>query len=346
MLDREDGNVKTEIILVMTTLPLFSPDRLDFTDLTDLYRGDTGIPSIKLTTRRAVLSLLALMICGCTSSVAVGTAYNTAASRFTTTLTDYADFTSGQEKIIDRRVSAFHQWHRENQLRQYLVVMQQLSGMLSKSDAVKPGDVHHLTKTVQELIEQLSKCSPLNSSGAFLQTLSDRQVKQISTKIRDKHAQRVREYESETADERLKKRQKNLAKWSKRAGVTMSDEQQTLLEATLQKQISLSPQRQALWQAWSEQLINQLNNRHSDGFVMQADKHIDSLWRLTANAYPEEWQNNIVLWQEFLFRFIQLMTDEQIKRFTSTIDRLSVTIEKLSNKPGKTKAECFAAAPQ
>ncbi|MEM7257785.1 MAG: DUF6279 family lipoprotein [Pseudomonadota bacterium] len=284
-----------------------------------------------------------IIISGCTSVIAIGTAYDAAAGQFRKELLSYADFNTRQEREIRNRVAAFHQWHRSDQLPRYLALMQQITTALDTPAGIRREDVGQWSETFSQFTGLLGSCSPMNHSGEFLQTLSDRQVRQIAVKIRDRHIQRVKEYQSQTTAERLKERQKLIAKWAGRAGVKLNSEQKVLVERTLQKQISLSPQRHELWQRWSDQLISKLNKRGGDTFTTDINEHIESLWKLTERSYPQQWQDNIALWEDFMYQFIQLMSEEQQGAVRKKIAAVSAALNKIHNKPAKSQATCFAS---
>lgn len=303
----------------------------------------TGRIYRKYASRWAVPVLLAVTLCGCTSAIALGTLYNSAASRFSKELLSYAEFTNRQQQEIRRRVSAFHQWHRQDQLPKYRMLTDRITAALEAPQSVKINQIADWINTARQLAKQAGHCSPLNGSGLFLKELSDQQTRQIAVKIRDKHIQRVGEYQSETAEQRLEQRRRTLEKWGSRAGIKMTSAQRQRLQDTLAAQISLSPRRHELWQTWSDQLVGTLRKRGTAGFETTINQHIHTLWNLTEKTYPEEWQTNITLWQNFVFDFFQLMTPDQARQLQKTLNNISVALGKLQNKRAKFEAQCFAS---
>lgn len=278
---------------------------------------------------------------GCTSVIALGTAYDSAASRFSKELISYADFADDQKEEIRQRVAAFHQWHRQDQLPKYRVLIDQITAALDTPQSVSQSDVEGWMDSARLLSRRLSYCSPPNGSGVFLNTLSDQQARQVAAKIRDKHEQRVREYQSETPDQRLAKRRSAIKKWANRAGVKLTTKQQEVLQNTLAAQISLSPRRHELWQLWSDRLIETLDRRGTAEFETDINQHIHALWNLTEITYPKDWQNNMRLWRDFLVEFLQLMTSQQASQLSKKLRSISKTLSKLEIKPGKAAARCF-----
>jgi hypothetical protein len=301
-------------------------------------------PARVLPIRWLVLLCCLLSLSACTSAIAISTAYQAATSRFTSEMLGYADFTTQQKRDIRRRVAAFHQWHREQQLPRYQQLIGQITATLASPGEVSEREVEDWINTARLLSRQLSDCSPLNRSGSFMQSLNSRQVRQIETAIKDRHQQRVREYQTVSPEDRRIQRTKTAVKWAKRAGVRMNNKQLKLLEQTLAAQISLTPRRHELWQMWSNRLISLLNQRATAGSDIMIDQHIGSLWNLTEATYPDQWKTNIKLWQDFLFRFVQLMDAEQARRLTEKLKAVSNSLETLQNKTRKSIPQCFYAA--
>lgn len=292
---------------------------------------------------RLLLLSFTLIISGCTSALAVGTAYDAAIGQFRKTLLGYADFNVAQEKQIKTRIAAFHQWHRSSQLPKYQTLLTQISDSLNTPSQVTRDEIKNWSESFSGLTTELSTCSPVNQSGRFLRNLTDRQVRQINKEIRDRHIERVSEYQSQTPLQRRNERRKTIEKWAGRAGLKLNEAQKSLIKTTLQNQISLSPQRQALWQQWSDRFVEKLHRRNNDTFTAEVNQHIEALWTLTSRNYPAEWQQSVTLWEDFTFEFIQLMDETQVTTLTKKIDSLAAALEKIYSKPAKADAICFAA---
>ena len=238
--------------------------------------------------RHAMMLIIFSLLSGCTSTVALGTAYNAVGKSLVKRITDYADFDQQQKKEITRRVTAFHQWHRQQQLPGYRQLLAQIAESIETPDNLTKDSVNQWVQTFRQFSKQLAHCNPLNNSDKLLGELTDQQVQQISFKIRDKQIQRVLAYQSETTTQRLNRRHRELIKWIKRVGLDLSAEQSRQLKMTLSNQISLTPQRHQLWQMWSDNFVHKLRGRSQPGFTSDINKHIASLWDLTERTYPEQ----------------------------------------------------------
>ena len=291
--------------------------------------------------RYALLYILCFLLSGCTSAVALGTAYNSAGKGVSKRLNSYADFDKTQKKEIKQRVSAFHQWHRQQQLPGYQKLLKQIAQSLENPDTLQKESVDQWVQNFRSFSKQLGQCSPLNNSDQLLVDLTDQQVQQITFKIRDKQIQRVREYQSETTTQRLNRRHNELVKWSKRAGVTMTPEQSHQLKVTLSNQISLTPQRHQLWQMWSDQFVDQLRTRSQPQFATDINQHIASLWNLTEQTYPKQWETNIELWSAYLYQFLKSQSPEQVRKLRKKLNTISNSLENVSSKQSQHQPRCF-----
>ena len=294
----------------------------------------------------SIVLLTVILVSGCTSTVAIGTAYNSAARNVTKQLAGYAEFNAAQRREIKRRVSAFHKWHRQQHLPEYHRLLSDIATGADDPDNLSKQHIDRWVTTFRSLLLQTGQCNPLNNSSHFLSTLSDRQVQQVAISIRDKQILRVRQYQSETKVQRLKRRQAALTKWAARAGMSFTDEQSQLLENTLSQQISLTPQRHQLWQNWSDQFIRMLQQRSQPQFSSEVQSHIASLWNLTEKTYPVHWGHNIDLWSDFLYRFLKSQTPEQSRQLKNRLSSVAESLAKLSTKKTTHEAHCFATTEQ
>lgn len=294
--------------------------------------------------RHALMLIILSLLSGCTSTIALGTAYNAIGKSVVKRMTDYADFNQRQKKEITLRVTAFHQWHRQQQLPAYQQLLIQIAESIETPDTLKKDSVNQWVQTSRQFSKQLAQCNPLNNSDKLLSELTDQQVQQIALKIRDKQIQRVREYQSETNTQRLNRKHRELLKWAKQIGLDLSTEQSRQLKLTLSNQPSLTPQRHQLWQMWSDHFIDKLRRRSQPGFASDMNKHIASLWDLTERTYPDQWTTNIDLWSDYIYRFLKSQTPEQSRKLRKKLTSLSQSLKSLSAKETRQQPQCFSLA--
>lgn len=293
-------------------------------------------------TAKTILITLLLLTTGCSSSFAIRTAYNSSMNSFAREMISYASFQADQQSTIKRRAASFKQWHKSVQLPVYNDTLEQIKTSLSATESVSKVDVQSWITTMRKLSLQFAHCNPLNGSGEFLSELSDRQVSQIAAGARKKQQKKIRDYQSRSAQQRLKRRHDDFVKWARRGGITITESQSALVKEALKNQISLSPQRHLLWQRWSDQFFQLLEKRSTPEFVTNVNLHINTLWNITEKTYPEQWTSNINHWTDFLHQFLQSLTDDQATQLVNLLNKVSKALTTLSEEKPKAQPRCFA----
>jgi len=282
-----------------------------------------------------------LQLAACASELVLGTVYNELDNRSARNFKSYANFNDRQIAQIDRMASAYHAWHRKTQMPQYAALMNTIVDDISAADTLSLDAAAVWWSAASGFSDDLSACNPFNAASDLLKGLTDRQVRQITKRLRhdlDKHQD---EYAEESNEERLQRRFKKITAWASRAGAKFNAQQKTLLRETLAEQVSLGKQRLELRRVWMENFIGLLNKRTEPDVETELTAHINTLWRLTSNNFPEQWRSNEELWTKFLQQFINLQTDEERQRFLKKIVDTAATFENLSQKKVSQKPICY-----
>jgi len=288
-----------------------------------------------------LIIFLLLQLVACASELVLGTVYNELDNRSARNFKSYANFNDRQAAQIDRMASAYHAWHRKNQMPAYAAFMNNIVDDISAADTLGLDAAAVWWSAASGFSDDLSACNPFNAAAELLAGLTDRQVQQITKRLRrdlDKHQD---EYAQESKEERMQRRFKKVTAWASRAGAKFNAQQKTLLRETLAEQVSLGQQRLELRRVWMENFIGLLNKREEVDFETKITAHINTLWRLTSNNFPEQWSSNERLWTKFLQQFINLQTDEERQRFLKKIIDTATTVEKLSQKKVSQKPICY-----
>jgi len=288
-----------------------------------------------------VVVFLGVQLAACASELVLGTVYNELDSRSARNFKSYANFTDRQAARIDQMASAYHAWHRKTQMPEYAEFMNSIVDDISAVEPLSLDAAASWWSTASGFSDDLSVCNPFNAAADLLAGLSDRQVQQITKRLRRDLDKQQDEYAEESKEERLNRRYKKVTAWASRAGAKFNAQQKTLLRETLIEQASLGKQRFELRRVWMENFIGLLDTRTEASFKTKITTHINTLWRLTANNFPQQWRNNEVLWTKFLQQFINLQSDAQRQRFLNKISDTATTVEKLSQKKVSQKPICF-----
>ena len=290
-------------------------------------------PGHKTLRWRCIVVLSCTLLAGaCSGPLVVGKVYNSAAKQSAKQMKGLANFSKPQERTIDQRFAQYHSWHRQQQLPLYSKLLTGIANHIDSEQAVTSAITASWMQQINDFSTELRYCSPLNSSAEFLSKLSDSQVASIALATQKTHTVQVQKFNQENKQSRTQNRQKAISTWAGRAGLKLNKKQKQLLGKTLDQQISLGSQRYYLHQQWIAKFNQLLENRNSTNgdFAPTMNAHIHSLWTLTQDNYPSEWQQSATLWQNFLTEFLQLQTTRQnnalikkARKFAATLDSLS-----------------------
>ncbi len=301
------------------------------------HRRFTGQPTVRL-----LLLITLLTTVGCTSPLVLGRLYDRIPNSSSKSVARYADFNKAQTQVIKTSVQRYHRWHRETQLPEYAVFLRSVANSVNNGSQPDRETVAGWLNTVDEFSSRLRQCNPLNDSADLLAGLSDKQVQQIATQLKKEKDLELKEYQEESEPQRRQRRYKFAVKWARRIGLPLNPQQKALLQETLKQQQSLGLQRMSLWRVWSEQFINLLQNRHQPEFNSTVNPHIHALWSLTKDNYPNEWQHTKALWQDFLYTFMAMQSEQQNKAMEIKLNAMAEIGGKLSRKAVTgPPAQCF-----
>jgi len=278
----------------------------------------------------------------CTSSLVLGTAYNAAAKKTADRLKTYADFDQAQQQWIEQSFQSFQQWHRISELPGYSALLTDVATTLRSEQPIPEQQLDTWVNTVEERSHRARSCSPLTGAAEFLTDMADWQVVQLQKTLDTNRQKRYEEYKSETAEERQERRREQMITWASRAGIKFSDEQKQLLDSTLAQQTSMGDRRFRLWEQWTAEFIDLLEQRESNEFGSRLQSHVDSLWTITEKNYPKEWKQNRDLWQGFAHTILNDLCVAQKTELAETITSISESTLTLSRKKSRAEPVCYS----
>lgn len=290
----------------------------------------------------ATLVVCVWSLSACTSSLVLGTAYNAAATRTADRVKTYADFDAAQQQWIEQSFKSFQQWHRTNELPTYSALLNEFAATLKSDDPVATQQLDTWFKQIEERTTRARSCSPLMGAAGFLTDMADWQVEQLHETLKSNRLKQYKKYKSESTEERRERRRELLITWSSRAGIKLTDEQKQLLDSTLARQTSMGDQRFQLWEEWTNDFISLLEQRDSAQFADQLQSHVDSLWTMTEEKYPQEWRQNRDLWQGFAHALLNDLSAEQKNSLANTVASISESTLTLSRKKSRAEPVCYS----
>jgi len=289
-----------------------------------------------------ILAISVLALPACTSSLVLGTAYNAAARKTADRVKSYADFDAAQQQSIEEAFQSFHQWHRVAELPTYSAILNNVAGTLKSNQTIEQTQLHTWFETIQQRSLRARACSPLSGAAGFLTEMTDWQIQQLHEKLKSNRMEQYEKYKDESTDERKERRREMMITWASRAGIDMNDRQKQLLDTTLDRQTSMGDRRNQLWNDWTDEFVALLQTRQSEQFPVRVQSHIDSLWNITERHFPEEWEQNRELWQNFFQELLNDLTVDQKSMLVGKITSIAESISTLSNKKSRNNPVCYS----
>lgn len=281
-------------------------------------------------------------VSACTSSLVLGTAYNAAAKKTADRVKTYADFDKAQQQWIEQSFQSFQQWHRISELPGYSVLLNDVATTLKSGHPIPEQQLDTWVTKVEERTQRARSCSPLAGAAEFLTDMADWQIVQLRETLDANRQKQYEKYKSETAEERQQRRRKLMITWASRAGIKFTNEQKQLLDSTLTQQTSMGDRRFRLWEQWTTEFIDLLEQRDSAQFASRLQSHVDSLWTMTEQSYPQEWKQNRELWQGFAHTLLNDLSVAQKDDLAETISSISESTLTLSRKKSRAEPVCYS----
>ncbi len=289
------------------------------------------------------LSVAVALLVACSSSVVLGKVYDGFGSQMAKRFKSFATFNSTQKQEIDVFAKSYHSWHRTTQLDRYAALLGLMVSDVDASDQLSYEKADNWFQSIRGFSDDMRACNPFNVSAELLAGMSDKQVAQMTTRMRERVTKREQEYLDESPAERIEEQMKSMLKWGPRIGASFNDEQKTLLRKTLTSQISMGAQRYELRHKWIQQFAVILGKREQPGFTADVTHHIDTLWRITETNFPDQWKSNEQLWTVFFKDYINLQTAEQRVAFVERARSTAETLGKLADKEVEVVPVCHSS---
>jgi uncharacterized protein YeaO (DUF488 family) len=195
--------------------------------------------------KKLILIFAVLLLSGCSAKFV----YNNVEWLAYWYVDDFIELTDEQEVEVDKKLTAWMQWHREQELPKYLAHLNELSSdIASQSISMERMDYHqeklrgHWERVKIHIIPDLVELSPM---------LNDEQIESMFAEIdrqNEEEAEERAEHMEKSPEKRkresIKRNKKNLKRWLGK----LSSEQETLIENMHGKYHNNG----ALWQAYRE----------------------------------------------------------------------------------------------
>ncbi|WP_020166694.1 MULTISPECIES: DUF6279 family lipoprotein [Methylotenera] len=175
--------------------------------------------------------LILLLACSINSCGFVKTAYNNAPKALSWWLDDYFDFTTAQKAVLNPALHRVHDWHRQNQLPNYIKTLQALQIIVAK-EQFSPNEACEKIDQFKDNFNQLqSEFIPTIIEIAPL--LTDKQLQYFHAKLEKRALKWKSEWWQETPEEQLSMRLEKIEDLAEKIYGDLNDAQHTLLKQNL-----------------------------------------------------------------------------------------------------------------
>ena len=290
-------------------------------------------PMVKTSLLKLVaITLLAVLLTGCTNSkLIIGPLYNRLDDQIREEFNKLGDFDKAQNSAFEQAVGTFHVWHRQVEMPKYADLLQEIADSIAISAATERTDVARWAISAEDYSRNVRECHPMNFLFDLTRSLSDQRINFIENRFKNERKKNRDRYGSQTREERVDRRLKNIVKWSGRLGLDFSAAQQSIIRDGLNEQVSLRKEYYALSDEWTSNLFvlarDQDNPDYHDALAHQMTK----LWSLIEDAHPEDWQTNRDMWREKIYTLIGTLSKEQRNSSSRWLKKMGRTIRAISN---------------
>ncbi|NNC99624.1 MAG: hypothetical protein HKN85_05535 [Gammaproteobacteria bacterium] len=243
----------------------------------------------------------------------------------------YADFTETQKRQIRAAVNDTVAWHREHELPRYADGIDEFEQRILKRGAV-PADIDWLFDTLTETGRRFNARSPLLSLIPVMASLDRTQMAQISANIEKGFEESKREREKEAGHDPAERIADGLHKVFRRLGLRLRQNQRARIIGQLRQRQMNQEIQDAIWQQWSQQLLEIMERRATVGFADQFSSHYYARLKLLEHSVPKIWLHDRQLFKAILLELFQSLDTEQIESMHQGLKKVRNVLLELSDR--------------
>lgn len=278
------------------------------------------------------VTLLAVLLTGCTNSkLIIAPLYNRLDDQIRSEFKKLGDFNEVQNNTFEQAVGTFHVWHRQVEMPKYADLLQEIANSISTDDGTKRDDVARWAANAEEYSRNVRECHPVNYLFDLIKSLSDQQINSIERRFNNERQKNRERYGSQTREERVERRLKNIVKWAGRLGLNFTTAQRSIIRDGLTQQISLRKEYYALSNEWNSNLFVLARNQGNPAYDEALADHITKLWTLLEDAHPEEWHSIRDLWRNTIYTLLGTFSKEQRVTTSQWLKKMGKTVRAISN---------------
>lgn len=258
---------------------------------------------------------------------------------------EYADFSTEQKDEIDLWADQYHQWHRTQHLPLYAELLREAGAQLQPGVTISVDQIAEWSGKIEDYAREMAYCYPLNDATDFLKSLSDEQVEQILAHGMKEYEDFLEDRVDFTDEKRNERWYDETRKWFRRMNLRLNDDQKMHLQETIAMERRLRGSGMEVWKDWHLEFVDLLKDRNKERFAMQANEHIENLWTLQDDNFPDVFEFNRKLWIDYFATLGESLTDSQREDVSGWMNKMASNLENIS-KLGVNEEVRLAANPR
>jgi Spy/CpxP family protein refolding chaperone len=179
--------------------------------------------------RVAVIFIFACLVNSCGL---VNTAYNNAPELIGWWLDGYFEFTKSQKAQLKLALHDIHDWHRKQQLPEYVNILSELQSVVSK-DNIKPSEACEKIEQIKSSVTTL-QLAFVPAITTMAGTLSDRQLAYLSQKLSERADKWKSEWWQDTPEAQVKARLEKIEDYAEKVFGRLSKTQRARIKHQLE----------------------------------------------------------------------------------------------------------------
>ncbi len=242
---------------------------------------------------------------------------------------EYADFDKTQQSNIKNTTKEFHEWFTYNELPNVKSLLLEIKDLPYANSIER---LEYLFSRGETMFNRTNSYFE-KEFIKFAISLSDEQIKQIGEHFNEIAEKRISEIKEN--NNYLKSSEESLLKGFKRIGIKLRQDQRENLELLVSKRKDLRIQWSENQKKWTEELLSILNNRQGVDFDSKLKFHLGKLQDLGSEEFKINSQANQTILLQMIFNVFISLDENQIKKFSRTIDLYINSIERILSKKNK-----------
>ena len=274
---------------------------------------------------------IVLAVAGLAACSAVKFGYNRADWLASWEFAHFVDLQRDQKQLFDERFRELWRWHRRTQLALYARDLRQVA-----SDAERPltaAQVEQYLVVAQGHVDRTVD-EALPDTARVLQSLDDRQVKDLLAEMAERREERAKESAGLTADERREQAQERMARSARRWIGSLTSAQQRRIEGWSRERIDADAQWRKYEETWAAAFAGVLDGRRETGFAARLAALFDD-GGVPGYAEVEKLERqNRALWVALVADLSASLEPRQRQRLREQVRDLAADLEDLAAQAG------------